>query len=364
MRKGNPTMKKRFIAVVSIVLSLCFLFLTGCNVEKTNTQNSTNTPSETLESETVAQTTEEALDETTEIETEKDIDIPVAVPSPVKPTKPAKVPAPVVTVPATVPAPVKKDVDSFKWNPAGVYNVGHEKNMLVPGEYYVLKTGSKQATVNIMNKRVGREVFHSYLVTLNAGDKIYIENCKIINTQSEHPHADASGRYQSGIYKIGRDIPAQTAEFVLRQTGSYGRFGIVSDTQIDGNFDDLRGTVKNFGYATMTLESGKYLYLDRCSLEAKTDKPITKPSGSIYPQGMYLVGKDIPAGEYIARPIADRPGLYVYNSSAFPRPNPVKSPNFPKSAQDTANKEILVSFEAGQYVLVDNATLEKRPSLG
>ena len=145
MRKGNPTMKKRFIAVVSIVLSLCFLFLTGCNVEKTNTENSTDTSSESLESETALTTTEEALDETTEIETEKESENSVSVPSTVAPTKPVKVPATVVTIPETLPAPVKKDVDSYKWNPAGVYEVGNGKNMLVPGEYYVERTSSKRS---------------------------------------------------------------------------------------------------------------------------------------------------------------------------------------------------------------------------
>ena len=351
-------MKKHFLICVSLLLALCFLFLTGCNVEKKDVETTADT-TETIETEeTVLETTEEALDETEDTQKETQMEIQIAVPSPVKPTKPAKVPAPVVTVPATVPAPVKKDVDSYKWNPAGVYEVGNGKNMLVPGEYYILKTGSKEATFNDMNKRVGRYIYHSYLVNLTAGDKIYIENCKIINTVSEHPHADANGRYQSGIYKIGRDIPAQTAEFVLRQTGSYGRFDVVSTLAVKGNYDDLRGTVKNFGYAAMTLENGKYLYLDRCSLEAKTDKPITKPSGEVYPQGMYLVGKDIPAGEYLARPIADRASISIYLNSSFPYTEPSKIYDFKK------NKEFLISLEAGQYVLADNATLTKRPSLG
>ena len=208
----------------------------------------------------------------------------------------------------------------------------------------------KEASIGMVNYKSARRLDGtSYLVNLNAGDKVYLIECKIIHSSVKHPHADSSGKYQPGIYKIGRDIPA--GEYILRQTSTYSRFDLVSNSNIRGEYDDLRGRVKNFSY--ITLKEGSYIKLDRCTLEPKTSSPVVKPSDNIYPNGMYLVGKDLPAGEYIARPITDNASVSFYSSSAYPSPAPVKTVKLKK------NKESLIVLEAGQYVVTDNATLEK-----
>lgn len=340
-------MKKLFFCTSSLVLALCFLFLTGCKIKSNDSQTTSDTSSETTSEQASFTSNMHSLVNDT---TASQLDTSAAEQTSIAPTKPSKAPIPVVTVPQTIPAPTVKKIDSYKWNPEGVYKVGYEKNMLIPGEYYVVKTGTKDASINMVNYKSARPIDSvSYLVNLNLGDEVYLIGCKIIHSSVEHPHAQPDGKYLSGIYKIGRDIPA--GEYILRQTGEYARFGLVPDANIRGNYDDLRGRVKNFSY--VTLKEGSYLRLDRCTLEAVTDKPIVNPSGEVYPQGMYLVGKDLPEGEYLARPLANSSYIYFYNSSAYP-----SSPS--KTITLRKNKETLVVLKQGQYVFADNATLTKR----
>lgn len=96
-------------------------------------------------------------------------------------------------------------------------------------------------------------------------------------------------RYDSGMYRVGTDIPA--GEYVLFAENSLGYMEVDSDSS--GNFESILCN-DNFSYNTIvTVEDGNYLSLSR-AYAVPLDEAELDTSGN----GMFKVGVHIPAGEY------------------------------------------------------------------
>lgn len=102
------------------------------------------------------------------------------------------------------------------------------------------------------------------------------------------PTADMQS-WKEGMYKVGADIPA--GEYVLISSGG-GYFEICTDSS--GSFDSI---VANGNFDTnsiITVSDGMYLEFTRADAYAIDSSPELDTSK----EGMFKIGKHIPAGEY------------------------------------------------------------------
>lgn len=103
----------------------------------------------------------------------------------------------------------------------------------------------------------------------------------------------SSSSYSSGMYKIGTDMPA--GEYLITATSDFAYMQVASDSS--GELDSII-TNDNFSNRIyITVAEGQYLQFDGTAVLA-SDAPAYEPTGGVYGDGVYLVGKDIPAGEY------------------------------------------------------------------
>lgn len=102
-----------------------------------------------------------------------------------------------------------------------------------------------------------------------------------------------STSYSGGMYKIGTDMPA--GEYLITTTSSYAYMQVSSDSS-----GELGSIVTNDNYSNriyITVDDGQYLQFDGTAVPA-SEAPAYEPENGAYEDGVYLVGKDIPAGEY------------------------------------------------------------------
>lgn len=136
-----------------------------------------------------------------------------------------------------------------------------------------------------------------YTGPTSAGDEMdeFVELVGSINfssllneSPSENDNNADTTEYQSGMYKVGVDMPA--GEYIVFANDGTGYFCVSSDSnQDDILFND------NFDYnSIITINDGEYLDLSRCYAVPFEEDPEVKTTG----EGMFKVGTHIPAGEY------------------------------------------------------------------
>ncbi len=89
-------------------------------------------------------------------------------------------------------------------------------------------------------------------------------------------------KIKAGTYKIGTDLPAEEYVF-LATTGSLN--SIISNDNVTG-------------HTYITVNEGEYLKLRGGEAYAVSEAPSLTPKDGVYKDGTYIVGKDIPSGEY------------------------------------------------------------------
>lgn len=100
-------------------------------------------------------------------------------------------------------------------------------------------------------------------------------------------------KIKAGTYKIGVDLPA--GEYIFFAKGM-GYIEVASDST--GALDSIISNDNVSGHTYITVYDGEYLKLRSGEAYAVADAPSVVPSDGIYKDGKYIVGKDIPAGEY------------------------------------------------------------------
>lgn len=112
--------------------------------------------------------------------------------------------------------------------------------------------------------------------------------------------------YDGGMYKVGTDLPA-------------GEYLIESDTMdymevANDSTGELDSIVTNENYTNrvyVTVSDGQYLTFGGTAIPV-AEAPAFQSENGAYPEGQYLVGKDIPAGEYKISVLADNITGYGY----------------------------------------------------
>ncbi len=329
-------MKKLIISLLALMLCVCLLFV-GCK-GKDDADTTTTTENTTAATEDVATTQEPTSEVSTEESTfEESTDAPAVQAPPVTNKQPVKVTEPKVET--------NKKIDSYSWNTDGTYKCGNGDGYLVPGEYYIVKTGSS-CTVSLTNGKgsgISRAIENDTLVTLKTDYTVTIKGGKIIHVSKASPSANSNGVYVTGIYKVGRDIPA--GEYVARKNSSapYAA-GITfrkSTDYFSGESLDMR-TVDTPTY--ITLEAGEYVEIVQGNLSPATNKSIAKEnSDGSYSSGMYKVGVDIPAGKYMLTPITSNAMYNIYKDSLYTSSSILKTGTGLKNTVE-------IKLQSGQYI--------------
>lgn len=164
---------------------------------------------------------------------------------------------------------------------------------------------------------------------------------------AESSAATPENRYGSGMYKVGSDIPAGT--YYIKATSSYGAYWAISSDS-SGSFDALlvNNNINTFGY--LTAEEGQYLEITRGEIIPAEEAPVPQlGADGCYGEGQYLVGRDIPAGEYNATATSKYGGYYGVTSDANGR-DIIANDNFDNNAYVTVSE--------GQYLEVSRAKIK------
>lgn len=116
------------------------------------------------------------------------------------------------------------------------------------------------------------------------------------------PAKPASTTYNSGMYRIGTDMPA--GEYVI--IGS-GYLEVSSDSS--GSFDSIITNDNYKGRTIIAVTDGQYLTFKGTAYKPE-DAPAPDTTYGVLREGMYKVGRDFPAGEYKIVPTSDIRGYY------------------------------------------------------
>lgn len=137
--------------------------------------------------------------------------------------------------------------------------------------------------------------------------------------------------YKEGEYKVDTDIPA--GQYYLFETGNYSAYFSISKNS-SGSIDSILAN-DVFSYnSIIDVSKGQYLELQRCYAV-----PAAYAKVSTSGEGMFKVGRDIPAGEY---KLVSTSSIMAYYEVA------------PNALHDTSNIVSNDNFSGTKYVTVNN----------
>ena len=174
---------------------------------------------------------------------------------------------------------------------------------------------------------------------------------KTLGTERESQHTSTLEGYESGNYKVGVDIPSGI--YVLLVSKEYtdlpspGYFAISKDP----NKKKIVANDNFGGNSIIEVLNGEYLQLSRCTAIPLDKAPDLKPTGGVYQEGMYIVGRHVPPGEYVLKTTDEERDGYI---ALYP---------------DARHKKILTNYlfkkkryvkiENGQYLKLSHCRMEK-----
>jgi len=156
--------------------------------------------------------------------------------------------------------------------------------------------------------------------------------------------------HTEGMYKVGYDIPA--GEYFVTCTSEWGAYLCVSSDS-SGSLDSII-TNDNFDVSKyITLSSGQYFEVTRGKFTLAESAPIPTPVNGIYGEGMYKVGRDIPAGEYLVTCTSEW-GAYlcVSSDSSGSLDSIITNDNFDVSKYITLSSGQYFEVVRGNFTLV------------
>lgn len=209
------------------------------------------------------------------------------------------------------------------------------------GKIVAKKTGKATITATVLKKK------YTCKVTVKAKSPVQIinpkpNNPKPSNPTPEKPNTPSIPSYSEGMYKVGSTIPA--GEYVIYASNEWGGYfevcedstGLLSSIIFNDNFDYN---------SIITVKNGEYLKLERCYAVPASSVKISSSK-----DGMFRVGIDIPAGEYLLLPTSEFGGYYeVTTDSRHSLASIVSNDNF--------NGPEYVTVSNGQYLKIVRAQI-------
>lgn len=194
-----------------------------------------------------------------------------------------------------------------------------------------------------------REPMEDVLGTLRTAGNADTESAT--SPSSGSSSAPVQESYSDGIYAVGTDIPA--GEYLLLPDAGFNASYEVKASPDQNGIDSVidSGTFRARWY--LTVEEGQYLTLSSCTMVPAGQAPEVDLSSGVLAEGMYLVGVDIPAGEYTLRSTHDYLGVFEVRSSSR-----VTDKDSTVIASGNFDDEAYVTVEDGQYLYVRGAEIE------
>lgn len=165
-----------------------------------------------------------------------------------------------------------------------------------------------------------------------------------IDTETQGQAANGGGEiYPEGMYRVGTDIP-EGIYYIYTDSSCY--WEVSSDST--GDFGSIIGNGNINNNAYVTVYEGQYLTVDRGSLYniATREYELQSSVG----EGMYWVGKDIPAGEYVLTPETGTSAYWAIYSSSESRRDIVANGN--------ENTTIYITVSDGQFLEINRGSIE------
>jgi len=165
------------------------------------------------------------------------------------------------------------------------------------------------------------------------------------DTAEPTPDADtgtdgAKGVISAGMYKVGTDI--SPGEYLLINDSAFMSYFQVT-TDSSGSLESIVANDNFYGSRYITVAENQYIEFRGAKMYPMESAPVLKAENGRYNEGMYKVGRDIPAGEYKVVPEGDLGSyLEVSSDSKGTLDSIVTNDNF------TAEKYITV--RDGQYI--------------
>lgn len=163
--------------------------------------------------------------------------------------------------------------------------------------------------------------------------------------ESSAPSEPSVPSYSAGMHKVGTDIPA--GEYVIT---SYTQMYVEVASDSTGDFDSIIMNENISGRYYVSVSDGQYLTFTSGTATPADQTVAYSPVGGVYEEGMYKVGKDIPAGEYKVHP-TEGMGYYEVDSGlgGGSLDNIVSNENF--------ETDVYVTVSDGQYLKLVRSTL-------
>lgn len=163
--------------------------------------------------------------------------------------------------------------------------------------------------------------------------------------ESVAPSEPSVPSYSAGMHKVGTDIPA--GEYVIT---SYTQMYVEVASDSTGDFDSIIMNENISGRYYVSVSDGQYLTFTSGTATPADQTSAYTPAGGVYKEGMYKVGKDIPAGEYKVHP-TEGMGYYEVDSGlgGGSLDNIVSNENF--------ETDVYVTVSDGQYLKIVRSTI-------
>jgi len=162
---------------------------------------------------------------------------------------------------------------------------------------------------------------------------------KVYSKSSAVKSVTIGSKYYSGLYKVGRDIPA--GEYLLMGRNDEGYVYV----SLDAAGNDYVSDSDVLPNLYLTLKTGQYVEFDSLTAYPIAKAPmVPKDANGNLINGQYKVGRDITAGEYVLTPDADGYMMIVIESDSTLVKDPV--------GIDLCQGMAYVSVANGQYLTV------------
>lgn len=196
------------------------------------------------------------------------------------------------------------------------------------------------------DQKVEKEDAEKTTEVKNEKEKTKVEENKKGETNKSVETANSATSFGEGMYKVGVDVPS--GEYMLIAQNGVGYFSINGSS----NSDSILANDNFAGNSIITIENGQYVTINRAKMYSMNNAPSLTPVNGILSDGMYIVGKHLPAGEYKITPSSGQMGYFSINSGSAVSQlkNIIENGNF--------NGERYIKVNDGQYLKINRASIK------
>ncbi|SHK08921.1 hypothetical protein SAMN02745248_01757 [Hathewaya proteolytica DSM 3090] len=224
----------------------------------------------------------------------------------------------------------------------GTYIVGKD---FPKGEYLFLSQGESYYKISRVEKGTTVTVAEGFIIgrkylALNNDEVFEVDSVDMYHAK-ETPEIDIKkNKFIKGMYKVGKDIPA--GEYLLvNKEEMY--FQITSNSS--GTLDSIYNNGFAMGQMYITLKKDQYIEVEACEIYEEKTAAKLDSTKKVIPPGMYKVGRDIAAGDYIFSCHGTKVNFRLYKDSQYTKDSLIKV----SSSQD----KMFFGLKSAQYIYLD-----------